>query len=63
VIKPDEAREIARGLLVAELPRRWAHTEGVAACARSLGPVLAEEADLIEVAAWFHDIGYAEALA
>jgi hypothetical protein len=63
VIKPDEAREIARGLLEAELPRRWAHTEGVAACARSLAPVLADEADLIEVAAWFHDIGYAEALA
>lgn len=63
MIKPDDACEIARGLLEAELPRRWAHTQGVAACARSLAQALGENADLIEIAAWLHDIGYARPLA
>ena len=52
------AEEIARGLLETSLPRRWAHTQGVAAKARSLAPVLGKDADLIEAAAWLHDIGY-----
>jgi hypothetical protein len=52
------AEEIARGLLESSLPRRWAHTRGVAAKARSLAPVLGKDADLIEAAAWLHDIGY-----
>lgn len=63
MIKPNDAREIARGLLERELPRRWAHTKGVAAQARSLAGVLGDETDLIEVAAWLHDIGYAPAVA
>jgi putative nucleotidyltransferase with HDIG domain len=52
------AEEIARGLLESSLPRRWAHTQGVAAKARSLAPVLGKDADLVEAAAWLHDIGY-----
>ena len=32
---------------------------GVAARARSLAPVLGADADLLEAAAWLHDIGHA----
>ncbi|MCP2338592.1 HD domain-containing protein [Actinomadura rupiterrae] len=53
------ARELARDHLEAPLPRRWAHTQGVAQQARSLAPILGESADLLEAAAWLHDIGYA----
>src|SRR4051812_40500539 len=43
-------------------PRRWAHVQGVAARARSLAPVLGADADLLEAAAWLHDIGYSPGL-
>jgi HD domain-containing protein len=56
------AEEIARKLLEAPLPRRWAHTQGVAARARSLAPILGGDADLLEAAAWLHDIGYSPGL-
>ena len=59
----DRAEEIARSLLEVPLPQRWAHTQGVAAQARTLAPVLGDEADLIEAAAWLHDVGYSPALA
>lgn len=59
----DRAEEIARTLLEEPLPRRWAHTRGVAARARTLAPILGHEADLIEAAACLHDIGYSPALA
>ena len=55
--------QLARALLHKPLPRRWAHVRGVAALARSLAPVLGTDADLIEAAAWLHDIGYAPSLA
>ena len=45
------------------MPRRWAHVQGVAARARGLAPVLGADADLLEAAAWLHDIGYAPDLA
>src|SRR5260370_42550408 len=51
----DWAEEIARKLLEIPLPRRWAHTAGVAAHARSLAPLLAGDADLREAAASLHD--------
>jgi HD superfamily phosphodiesterase len=57
------AQQFAQALLQQPLPRRWAHVQGVAARARSLGPVLGTEADLLEAAAWLHDIGYAPGLA
>jgi HD superfamily phosphodiesterase len=57
------ARQIARTLLAGPLPRRWAHTQGVARRARSLAAVLGDEATVMESAAWLHDIGYAPALA
>jgi putative nucleotidyltransferase with HDIG domain len=52
------AQDLARTLLADALPRRWAHVQGVAAQARSLAPTLGPDADLLEAAAWLHDIGY-----
>jgi putative nucleotidyltransferase with HDIG domain len=63
VINPDDALKIAQQLLESELPRRWAHTQGVAARARGLARVLGDEGELVEAAAWLHDIGYASAVA
>jgi hypothetical protein len=60
---PAWAQEIAQRVLANALPRRWAHTQGVAAQARTVGPVLDWDTDLIEAAAWLHDIGYAPGLA
>ena len=57
------AQQLARELLQQDLPRRWAHVQGVADRARSLAPVLGTDADLLEAAAWLHDIGYAPGLA
>jgi hypothetical protein len=57
------AHDLARTLLEEPLPRRWAHTQGVAARAESLAPILGNEADLLTAAAWLHDIGYSPDLA
>jgi hypothetical protein len=57
------AAEVARKFLEVPLPRRWAHVQGVAAQARSLAPILRGDADLLEAAAWLHDIGYSPKLA
>jgi hypothetical protein len=59
----DWAAQLARKLLEVPLPRRWAHVQGVAAQARSLAPILGDHADLLEAAAWLHDIGYSPDLA
>lgn len=58
-ITAKSARQIARHHLEHALPRRWAHTQGVARQARTLAPLLGNRADLVEAAAWLHDIGYA----
>jgi putative nucleotidyltransferase with HDIG domain len=55
----DWGEELTRKVLEIPLRRRWAHSQGVAARARSLAPLLAEDAELVEAAAWLHDIGYA----
>ena len=57
------AQQCARELLQQPLPRRWAHVQGVAGRACSLAPVLGADAELLEAAAWLHDIGYAPGLA
>jgi putative nucleotidyltransferase with HDIG domain len=57
------AEQLARMLLHEPLRRRWTHVQGVAARARSLAPVLGADAELLEAAAWLHDIGYAPGLA
>jgi HD superfamily phosphodiesterase len=60
---PDvDARELCRSLLEAELPRRWAHCQGVARQAAGIGPALGELGPLVESGAWLHDIGYAALL-
>jgi predicted hydrolase (HD superfamily) len=56
------AEPLAQSLLQQSLPRRWAHVQGVAARSRRLAPVLGADADLLEAAAWLHDIGYAPGL-
>jgi hypothetical protein len=57
------AQHLARAFLQEPLPRRWAHVQGVVARAHGLAPVLGADADLLEAAAWLHDIGYAPGLA
>ena len=56
-------QQLAQALLREPLPRRWAHVQGVAGRARGLAPVLGADAELLEAAAWLHDIGYAPGLA
>ncbi|MEU7890713.1 HD domain-containing protein [Microbispora bryophytorum] len=56
------ARDLAERLLAKPLPRRWAHTQGVAARAVSLAPILGDEADTLAAAAYLHDIGYSPEL-
>lgn len=53
---------LAEELLRERLPRRWAHTQGVAACARKLAPLVGDRAEVLEAAAVLHDIGYAPRL-
>jgi putative nucleotidyltransferase with HDIG domain len=57
----EDAHLLAFTLLAEALPRRWAHTVGVAVTAEALARVLAPPAsvDDIVAAAWLHDIGYA----
>lgn len=58
-----QARDLARRLLEKPLPRRWAHSRGVAAQAERLAPILGSDAELLQSAAWLHDIGYSPAIA
>lgn len=55
---PGWAHLIAESLLAEPLPRRWAHSQGVAERARLLAPILGEDAELLEDAAVLHDVGY-----
>lgn len=57
------APELCRSLLEAELPRRWAHCQGVARKAADIRDAFGELGPVVESAAWLHDIGYASALA
>ncbi|MFD4673109.1 HD domain-containing protein [Lentzea sp. NPDC058450] len=55
---------MACGLLRDELPRRWAHVQGVADKARTLSLLLPEsDLEMLVAAAVLHDIGYARSLA
>ncbi|ANY05154.1 HD domain-containing protein [Pseudonocardia sp. HH130630-07] len=55
----EEARHLA-GPLLEPLGRRWIHVQAVAERARELAPAVAEQdRDLLVVAAWLHDVGYA----
>lgn len=51
------------GALLSPLGDRWLHTQAVASRARELMAAVPEtERDLLEVAAWWHDLGYAPGL-
>jgi putative nucleotidyltransferase with HDIG domain len=53
------AEELARGLLADELPRRWAHVQGVAQAAERVSAVAGGDAELLVASAYLHDVGYA----
>ncbi|MGQ4421100.1 HD domain-containing protein [Streptomyces violaceoruber] len=57
------ARQVAKAELCGALPRRWAHSQGVAARAGEVGRLLGRDADLLAAAAALHDVGYAPRLA
>ncbi|MGA5556925.1 HD domain-containing protein [Streptomyces lavendulocolor] len=57
------AYPLAESLLAEQLPRRWAHSQGVAERARIIAPILDQDAELLEAAAVLHDIGYSPDLA
>ncbi|NNJ03047.1 HD domain-containing protein [Streptomyces sp. PKU-MA01144] len=59
----DWAYPLAESLLAEPLPRRWAHSLGVAERARIIAPILGEDAELLEAAAVLHDVGYSPDLA
>ncbi|MEU9428328.1 HD domain-containing protein [Streptomyces sp. NPDC048342] len=56
------AHDLAGSLLAEPLPRRWAHSQGVAEKAQSMASILGDDAELLCAAAMFHDIGYAPPL-
>lgn len=53
------AEELAERLLAEALPNRWAHSRGVGRKAHELRTLAGEHADVLEAAAYLHDIGYA----
>ena len=57
------AYPLAESLLSEPLPRRWAHSLGVAERARAIAPIVGADAELLEAAAVLHDIGYSPDLA
>ena len=59
----DLAGRIEEAELGDALPRRWAHSQGVAARAAEVGRILGKDADLLVAAATLHDVGYAPRLA
>ncbi|MFD3544450.1 HD domain-containing protein [Streptomyces sp. NPDC058655] len=59
----ERAYGLAESLLAEPLPRRWAHSLGVAGRARELRAILGEDAALMEAAAVLHDVGYSPLIA
>ncbi|MFH8258719.1 HD domain-containing protein [Streptomyces roseolus] len=57
------ATQVAEAELSSVLPRRWAHTQGVAKRAVEVSQVLGQDASLLVAAATLHDVGYAPRLA
>lgn len=54
---------VSRALLAEPLPRRWAHTQSVAAQARKISVLAGKDSHLLVAAALLHDIGYAPDIA
>ncbi|MFJ8194579.1 HD domain-containing protein [Streptomyces sp. NPDC096094] len=57
------AARVAEAELRRPLPRRWAHTRGVAGRAAEVESVVGPDAALLIAAAMLHDVGYAPRLA
>lgn len=57
------AYSLSESMLAEPLPRRWAHSLGVAKRACSLSPILGRDAELLEAAAVLHDVGYSPSIA
>lgn len=57
------ARHVAETELGQVLPRRWAHSRGVAHAAARLAATAGDDANLLSAAAVLHDVGYAPRLA
>ncbi|WP_431957317.1 HD domain-containing protein [Nocardia lijiangensis] len=53
------AWQTAQNELAQALPRRWAHSQGVARAATGLASVVTFDHDLLIAAAILHDVGYA----
>jgi len=59
----DWAERVARGQL-ATIPTRWRHTQSVAARTRHASTTVnVDDRQLLEAAAWLHDVGYGPAIA
>lgn len=54
---------VSEHYLAKSLPRRWAHTQGVARQARLLKTIVGQDARILEAAAVLHDVGYSPSLA
>lgn len=59
----DWAYGVSEGMLAEPLPQRWSHSLGVARKARTLAPILGDNAELMEAAAVLHDVGYSPSIA
>lgn len=59
----DWAKQVGEAELSAVLPRRWAHSLGVAGRAAGLAEILGKDSELLAAAAILHDVGYAPRLA
>ncbi|KDQ68549.1 HD domain-containing protein [Streptomyces sp. NTK 937] len=57
------ATQVAQAELSVDLPRRWAHSRGVASRAAEISRIMEADADLVGAAAVLHDVGYAPRLA
>ncbi|MGW3495856.1 HD domain-containing protein [Streptomyces sp. NPDC001020] len=61
-VSVDWAWQVSKAELDVALPRRWAHSQGVAVRAFEIGRVL-NDVELLQAAAVLHDVGYAPRLA
>jgi putative nucleotidyltransferase with HDIG domain len=62
-VDPDQARELAGGLLLG-LPDRWRHTIAVARRAKELADAVDPgDREVLSAAAWLHDVGYSAGVA
>jgi putative nucleotidyltransferase with HDIG domain len=63
IVEDSWAWQVARSELAEPLPRRWAHSQGVARAAMEFAAQLGRDGDLLVAAAILHDVGYAPRLA